>query len=187
MEGLSQYSSSGLAEQDPARVDTDNLVRARHLLNAIAVVIDLGECCAEVVRIVRGCDGSGHQMISGKRIIALASLISFSCSRTIVVDWAAILICSVISCAVQVMDLEQTDITKEQQSTNFTISWISCVHQSSTSSGWWCETHTLSLSPDPNVGIEEVHCCVSLVIQHLGRGGSGGGGTKKGSCDWNTV
>ena len=52
MEGLSQHSSSGLTEEDPAHVDTDNLIRTRHLLDAIAVVVELGECCAEVIRIV---------------------------------------------------------------------------------------------------------------------------------------
>ena len=52
MECLPQHGSCGLTEKDPAHVDTDNLVRTRPLLNAIAVVIELGECGTEVVRIV---------------------------------------------------------------------------------------------------------------------------------------
>ena len=52
MEGLSQDSSCCLTEEDPARVDADDLICAWTLLNAVAVVIELTERCAEVVQIV---------------------------------------------------------------------------------------------------------------------------------------
>ena len=112
-------------------------------------------------------------MTSGKRIIALASLISFLCSRTMVVDWAAILIWSAVCCAVQAMDLEQN--RNDKGAAKYKFHWLEELCTSVfNKSGWWCETH--SLSPDPHIGIEEVHCCITLVIQHLGGGGGGGGG-----------
>ena len=52
VEGLPQHGSCGLAEKDPAHVDTDNLVRTWSLLNAIAVVVELSECGTEIVGIV---------------------------------------------------------------------------------------------------------------------------------------
>ena len=107
MEGLSQDSSRCLTEEDPARVDADDLICAWTLLNAVAVVIELTERCAEVVQIVT--EDVGAQVIDDTADDLWEANHSFSKLQYNGGEhrrWAAILVWSGISCAVRAMNLE---------------------------------------------------------------------------------